>query len=186
MRNTFRLTYMMQFTTALCIAASLFLPWDDELQTGAELLLIPMEEFSFPVGFFHPLWTLWILPLTVCIVILRTSYNYVDHRYPIWINTNRWLVLGGIMVMGWLLALSEASDASPANGFWACLSSLAILLILTGLEGIMPTRLPSRGQETWRFGDKIFRPCPFCGRYNDIDARICWNCGMVQIPNERT
>jgi len=176
----------MQFVAGLCVAVSLFLPWDTKSRSGVDLLLLPMERFTIPLGFFHPLWALWILPVAISIVILRTSYNYVDHRYPIWMGTNRWVILGGIMVMGGLLSVYEANDTDPVNGYWACMSSLAILLILTGLEGIMPKRLPRRGQATWRFGDKIFHPCPRCGRYNDVEAQICWNCGMVQVPHERT
>lgn len=183
MRNTFRLTYFLQFIAALCILVSLFSPWHPEHGSGAELLVQPIEEFIFPISFFHPLWALWLLPVTVAMVILRASYNYVDHRFVIWTGTSRWLTMGTVVVMSWLLVVYGADVVR--DGFWACLTSIALLLILTGLEGIMPTRQIRLGQDVWRAGDKIIKPCFFCGRYNDVEAHICWYCGTVQTPDER-
>lgn len=175
-----RLTYFLELLVTCNFFLTLFLPWNSEMRSLADILLDLVAGVSIPINAFHlasPLWMLILLLPLMLITMMRSLQGMFDKYRVGLLKLNRRAAYLAIAAMTWLyysnIELENANLQSGRlqYGFWLAGGSILLLTFLL----IVETSLP---------GSPAAKPieCPRCGELNAAGNRRCFNCGIIFFP----
>jgi len=188
-------TYGLQALAATMIFLALPLEWHTEQGTGLQVLERAVR-ITIPFGLSNPFdpgeipanewWIVWAIPLVGAAVGLRayTGFMFTElkgQRFMVLL-----LCLGLFVGFGWYYI--NFSDDVQVGFYLDVIAGAALflgLLLELALPNVsvqerrllkLPPHPPSRVQAGYS------RACPYCGDFNELEARQCTNCGVVLYP----